>query len=133
MEKIFAPQARLFFKLAKSDNTQIQDAVSRLDKASTPNERLAIQKEIVSLVEQEATARQRELELQAASTGEAALKLREIQATNAEKQIELDIERLNAAANDETQYFFRAKISFSKKINRGTKSLEPIRCGSNNY
>ena len=115
-EKNLRTTGETIFQARRSDNTQIQDAVSRLDKASTPNERLAIQKEIVSLVEQEATARQRELELQAASTGEAALKLREIQATNAEKQIELDIERLNAAANDETRISLEQKLAFQRKL-----------------
>ena len=102
------------FQARRSDNTEIQDAVSRLDNSSVPNERLAIQQEIVALVEQEADARERELELLATSTGEAAAKRREIEATVAEKQIELELEQLNAAANDETRIALEQKLAFQQ-------------------
>ena len=74
-EKNLRTTGETIFQARRSDNTEIQDAVSRLDNSSIPSERLAIQKEIVALVNEEADARQRELELMAASTGEAAEKL----------------------------------------------------------
>jgi len=100
----------------ESTDPQIQRAISRLDAASTISERLRIQEVIVSLVEQEEQARRRELELQIASKGEAAAKLREIEASVAEKRIELEIELLNAAANDKTRIALEKKLAFQQKL-----------------
>jgi SLT domain-containing protein len=100
----------------ESTDPQIQRAISKLDAASTISERLRIQEVIVSLVEQEEQARRRELELQIASKGEAAAKLREIEASVAEKRIELEIELLNAAANDKTRIALEKKLAFQQKI-----------------
>ena len=100
----------------ESTDPTIQRAVSRLDSASTISERLRIQEVIVSLVEEEEAARRRELELQIASKGEAAAKLREVRASVAEKRIELEIEQLNADANDETRVFLEKKLAFQRKL-----------------
>jgi len=100
----------------ESTDPTIQRAVSQLDSASTISERLRIQEEIVSLVEEEEAARRRELELQIASKGEAAAKLREVRASVAEKRIELEIEQLNADANDKTRVFLEKKLAFQRKL-----------------
>ena len=100
----------------ESTDPTIQRAVSRLDSASTISERLRIQEVIVSLVEEEEAARRRELELQIASKGEAAAKLREVRSSVAEKRIELEIEQLNADANDETRVLLEKKLAFQRKL-----------------
>jgi hypothetical protein len=116
LEKNLRETGETIFKARSSENPEIQSAVQRLDSTSIPTERLEIQEEIVRLVNEEADAREREIEAQAASAGEAAAKLREVQATVAEKQIELELEELNAAANNDTRIALEEKLAYQQQM-----------------
>ena len=114
-EKNIRETGEVIFQARSSENVKIQDAISRLDSSSLPKERLAIQAEIVNLVNEEAAARQRELEALTRSTGQAAFNLRQLRSSNAEKQIELDLTQLNAVANDKTRIALEKKLAFQQR------------------
>ena len=99
------------FQARRSDNTEIQDAVSRLDNASTPNERLAIQKEIVRLVNEEADARQRVIEEAAKLADIDQGKLNNAYAEQRVVQAELELLKLEGDLTSDVVYEQEKKVA----------------------
>ena len=84
------------------------------DATGAAQRRAEIMQEIVEAQIQLNAEADREAEIRARLAEFDSAKVREIRATVAEKQIELEIEQLNAAANDETRIALEQKLAFQQ-------------------
>ena len=84
-------------------------------------ERARIMQEIIDAQIQLNAEADREAQIRARLAEFDAAKVREIRATVAEKQIELEIEQLNAAANDQTRIALEQKLAFQQLMTEQQK------------
>ena len=105
----------------QSKNPDIQAAVQDRDRltglfSGSATDRIAAEEKIIALVREENAAREETARLAAAAAEYDASKVRDAEASNAEKRIELEIEQLNASANDETRIALEQKLAFQRRL-----------------
>ena len=103
-----ADQAARFQEFEAAGTSSFGDATGAAQR------RAELMQEIVEAQIQLNAEADREAEIRARLAEFDAAKVREIRATVAEKQIELEIEQLNAAANDQTRIALEQKLAFQR-------------------
>ena len=128
--RAFTPPADIQEQLSRGDllnqarqskNPDIQAAVQDRDRltglfSGSATDRIAAEEKIIALVREENAAREETARLAAAAAEYDASKVRDAEASNAEKRIELEIEQLNASANDETRIALEQKLAFQRRL-----------------